>query len=100
MWVACGARETEGDREVWLTVVSTPPSFDGRTLRVLLRMRAIGLSCGTAMGSLIVSLVSRGRSAGNVCVAFTGERRMIIWRVELTLDTSIANSCSIAVSKS
>jgi len=47
-----------------------------------------------------MSLVSLGRSVGMACVAFTGGRRMIIWRVELTLDTSIANSCSIAVSKS
>jgi len=47
-----------------------------------------------------VSLVSLGRSAGIACVPITGGRRMIIWRVELTLDASIANRCSTAVSKS
>ena len=39
-WIADVVSETEGDGEVWLAVVSTPSSFDGRTLRVLLRMRA------------------------------------------------------------
>ena len=71
-----------GDGEVWLTVVSVP-------------------ACGTALGSLRVSLVSLGRPAGVTSLWHSAaRRRRVIWRVEATLDTSIANRCSIAVSKS
>ena len=63
---------------VWLTMVSVP-------------------SCGTASGSLKVSVVSRGRSAGVTSLWHSAaRRRRVIWRVEATLDTSISNSCSIA----
>jgi len=95
-WIADVISETEGDGAVWLTVVSAPSSFDGRTLCVLLSMRGIGLRCCAAWLSLKVSLVIRGRASGIVRVPITGRRRARIWNVEATLCTSIANTRSIA----
>jgi hypothetical protein len=60
-WIADEVSETEGDGEV-LTVVSTPSSFDGRTLRVLLRMRAIGLRCCAA----VLFLIGVARLSGQI----------------------------------
>ena len=54
----------------------------------------------TDWGSLMVSLVTLGRAFGIVRVPITGRRRARIWSVEATLDTSIANARSTAVSKS
>ena len=89
-WTNSSASRTAGSR------------FDGRTLRVLLTMRApVGWLFGAAdsVSCCWVSLVSPGRSAGISRVAFTGRRRRGIWRVEATFDMSIASTRSVAVSK-
>ena len=95
-WIADVVSETEGDGEVWLTVVSPPSCFDGHTLRVLLSMRACLLSCWTAWVSLRVSVFILGRATGIWRVAFTSGRRANIWNVEATFSTSIASTRSIA----
>ena len=90
-WTNSSASRTAGSR------------FDGRTLRVLLTMRApVGWLFGAAdsVSCCWVSLVSPGRSAGTSRVALSGGRRRGIWRGEATLDMSIASARSIAVSKS
>ncbi len=58
----------------------------------LVRMRAFGLSCATAIVSLTVSDFSRGRTASVTSLWHSAGRwRRIIWRVETTLDASIAS---------
>ena len=96
-WIADVVSETEGDGEVWLIVVSTPSWFDGRTLCVLLTMRAIGLRCCAACCSLRVSVFIRGRAASSSGVCQSRLRRSgLIWNVETTFCTSIANARSTA----
>ena len=92
-----------GEDGVELAAASMPAWFDGRALCVLLNLRGVGQSCWTVrvVFCRCVSFVPWGRTLAlsHVSQSCAGRSRLI-WRVEITLCTSVANMCSIAASES
>ncbi len=94
-WIPACARNA--DRRSASRVLLAPGGENALVLRdaqvtALVRMRAFGLSCATAIVSLTVSVFSRGGTTSVTSRWHSARRwRRIIWRVETTLDAIIAS---------
>ena len=77
----CGAgevdrlRSKQGWDDAWLNMVSARSCFGRRTFARLLNMRAVGLSCATAMASWIGSVFSKDLDASAVSVRQSRSKR-------------------------